>query len=203
VSEWSVVLVAATWLLSPFLSDAESLALFNVVGVAHLLIFWVTLVASVHLSEAQLAELATLRRWPREGGQWASLAFAVLASLSGVLGALTAQFYRSTSSERGTQYLGALCVVIAWMLLHAGYTKFYAKLSESGDGPVLSVRTASGPPQLVDYAYFSFTIGTSFAVSDIVTTQQRTRLHVLGHSIVSFFYNSAILALAIGLVTGK
>lgn len=40
ISEWSVVIAAATWLLAPVLTDTKSLALFDAVGVLHLLLYW-------------------------------------------------------------------------------------------------------------------------------------------------------------------
>ena len=53
--------------------------------------------------------------------------------------------------------------------------------------------------RLLDFAYFAFTLGTSFAVSDVEVTDSRMRRSVLGHQILSFFYNAAILTLAINL----
>jgi uncharacterized membrane protein len=54
----------------------------------------------------------------------------------------------------------------------------------------------------MDFAYFAFTIGTSFAVSDVDVTSRAIRRAVLGHQILSFFFNTSILALAINLVIG-
>jgi uncharacterized membrane protein len=43
-------------------------------------------------------------------------------------------------------------------------------------------------------AYFAFTVGTSFAVSDVDVSADAVRQAVLGHQILSFFYNTSILA---------
>ncbi|HEX8258996.1 MAG TPA: DUF1345 domain-containing protein, partial [Rubrobacteraceae bacterium] len=53
--------------------------------------------------------------------------------------------------------------------------------------------------RLLDFAYFAFTIGTSFAVSDVEVTNSKMRRSVLGHQILAFFYNAAILSLTINL----
>jgi uncharacterized membrane protein len=53
-----------------------------------------------------------------------------------------------------------------------------------------------------DFAYFAFTVGTSFAVSDVDVTDDTMRRAVLGHQILSFFYNTSILATVITLATG-
>ena len=58
-------------------------------------------------------------------------------------------------------------------------------------------------PTATDFLYFSFTLGTSFAVSDVNVTAQTMRWHVMVHSVLSFFYNAIVLAVAIGLLTGK
>jgi len=75
--------------------------------------------------------------------------------------------------------------------------------------PILSIRKISRrvtfpsdqSPNQLDFAYFAFTIATSFAVSDVDVTDRTIRRAVLGHQILSFFYNTSILALVINLFT--
>ncbi len=52
-------------------------------------------------------------------------------------------------------------------------------------------------PSILDFLYFSFTIGMTAQVSDVVVTQTGMRKVVLVHSIGSFFFNTVILALAV------
>ncbi|WP_447725772.1 DUF1345 domain-containing protein [Sphingomonas koreensis] len=202
VSEWSVILAAATWLLAPALTDAMTLALFDAVGIMHLVLYWTTLAVSNRLSQPQRKQLRRSRR--RHGlGTRVSMLFAMLASLSGIIGAFTVQFYAGEAPDAPTKYLAIGCILVAWMLLHVGYARFYESLQNSLGQEALVIRGAENGGRLVDFAYFSFTIGTSFAVSDIVVAHPRVRLHVLSHSIISFFYNSAVLALAVGMITGR
>jgi uncharacterized membrane protein len=58
-------------------------------------------------------------------------------------------------------------------------------------------------PALVDFLYFSFTVGVSFAVSDVEVRSRALRWHVMVHSILSFFYNAIVLAVAINIITGR
>ena len=51
-------------------------------------------------------------------------------------------------------------------------------------------------PGIWEFLYFSFTIGMTAQVSDVVVTAGNLRKVVLLHSIGSFFYNTVILALA-------
>jgi len=57
-------------------------------------------------------------------------------------------------------------------------------------------------PSDYDFAYFSFCIGTSFAVSDPQVTETRVRREVMAHSIISFAYNSVIVGMVINLFAG-
>nr|WP_232021657.1 DUF1345 domain-containing protein [Pseudonocardia autotrophica] len=58
-------------------------------------------------------------------------------------------------------------------------------------------------PTLVDVAYFSFGVGTSFNVSDVQSNGSAVRLRFLAHSVPAFLYNAAILAIAIGVISGR
>jgi len=50
--------------------------------------------------------------------------------------------------------------------------------------------------------YVAFTVGTTAQVSDTVTTDLAMRKLVLAHGVVSFFFNTAILALGVNLAAG-
>jgi uncharacterized membrane protein len=106
---------------------------------------------------------------------------------------------------------GGIAIVAAWVLLHAGYARFYARhyyaqegaadpANDSGRGLEFPRCVA---PMATDFLYFSFTLGTSFAVSDVNVTSQTMRWHVMVHSVASFFYNAVVLAVAVGILTGK
>jgi uncharacterized membrane protein len=112
---------------------------------------------------------------------------------------------RDLETMRGASlaFMAALGVISAWGVLHTSFALHYAYLyyrsEESAGG--LAFPGEQSPDQL-DFAYFAFTIGTSFAVSDVDVTDRAIRRAVLGHQILSFFYNTSILALVINLVTG-
>jgi uncharacterized membrane protein len=54
-----------------------------------------------------------------------------------------------------------------------------------------------------DFYYFAFTLGTSFAVSDVVVTTAGMRWHVMVHSVLSSCYNAVLPAVAIGILTNR
>jgi uncharacterized membrane protein len=114
----------------------------------------------------------------------------------------------NTLAERWTAYFFGFCAVtIGWFLVHTVYTFRYAHLywyDDDGDGTQCGGITFPGTdkPSDIDFAYFAFTIGTSFAVSDPQVTETRVRAEIIGHSIISFAYNSVIVGMVINLFAG-
>jgi uncharacterized membrane protein len=95
---------------------------------------------------------------------------------------------------------GILC---SWILLHTIFTLRYAHLYY-GDDPDSPEEHAGGldvpgdsTPDYLDFAYFSFVIGMTFQVSDIQITSSKIRKFVLLHSLLSFLFNTVIVALSI------
>jgi uncharacterized membrane protein len=135
-----------------------------------------------------------------------SLSFIVFVSLvSLVLAISLAPEVRDLETTRGISlaFMAALGVISAWVVLHTSYTLHYAYLyyrSEESPGGLTFPGEQS--PKQRDFAYFAFTVGTSFAVSDVDVTDGRMRQAVLGHEILSFFYNTSILATVVSMATG-
>ena len=113
-----------------------------------------------------------------------------------------------TELERWVAYLlGVLAISAGWLLLHTIYTFRYAHLywyDDDGDGTECGgIRFPDTErPSDWDFAYFAFCIGTSFAVSDPQVTETRVRREIIGHSIISFAYNSVIIGMVINLFAG-
>ncbi len=100
--------------------------------------------------------------------------------------------------------LCVLAVASAWTLTQTAYALRYAHLyyRDHGEG-VGGLEFPGGKrPSYLDFAYFSFTVGMCFQVSDVAVSTRQMRRAVLGHSLLSFLYNTAILATAINLAIG-
>jgi uncharacterized membrane protein len=54
-----------------------------------------------------------------------------------------------------------------------------------------------------DFLYYSFVVGMTAQVSDVQVLTTRMRRLTLAHGVVSFFYNTVILALAVNLAAGQ
>ena len=103
--------------------------------------------------------------------------------------------------------LGLVAVTAGWLLIHTMLTFRYAHLyyyDDDEDNEADRGLTFPGTPEPSDYdfAYFSFVIGMTFQVSDVQVTDPRVRRVVVGHGLISFAYNTAIVALVINLVSG-
>ena len=92
--------------------------------------------------------------------------------------------------------LGVLAMVSAWVLLHSGYARFYSFWHEWKF-------PACPHPGPTEFLYFAFTVGVSFAASDVEVRSRALRWHVMVHSVISFFYNAIVLAVAVSIITGK
>jgi uncharacterized membrane protein len=100
--------------------------------------------------------------------------------------------------------LALLAVVMAWSLTHTVFGLRYAHTfyGDSDDPKAKEhVRGLEFPgetnPNYIDFAYFSFVIGMTFQVSDVQITSRDIRQLALVHSMLSFAFNTVILALAI------
>jgi uncharacterized membrane protein len=104
--------------------------------------------------------------------------------------------------ERFAATLCLLTVALAWTMTHTAFTFRYAHLYYREDVEGIGGLTIPGdaPPTYFDFAYFAFTIGMCFQVSDLTVTSHQIRRAVLLHAVISFAYNSIVLAFVLNLV---
>lgn len=98
--------------------------------------------------------------------------------------------------------LSFLAVAAAWSVTHTAYTFRYAHLYYRDDGAGEGGLLFPGDEQPgdSDFAYFAFVIGMCFQTSDVTITSRVFRRNALVHAILSFLYNTAIVALTLNLV---
>jgi uncharacterized membrane protein len=151
---------------------------------------------------------ATHRRAASEDpGRTLVYVIVVLTSAVSLLAATV--LVRSARSMTGDlrQALTALCLAavgLAWTMTHTAFTFRYAHLYYREDAEGVGGVTLPGgeAPAYFDFAYFAFTVGMCFQVSDACVTSHQIRRAVLLHAVISFAYNSVILAFVLNLVFG-
>lgn len=99
-------------------------------------------------------------------------------------------------------------VLLSWLLMHTTFTIRYAHLYHDHN----KLQTGSNVgginfptnehPDYMDFAYFSFVIGMTFQVSDVQVSSRVIRRFVLMHSLISFVFNTIIVALTINTIAG-
>jgi len=94
---------------------------------------------------------------------------------------------------------------LGWFVLHTISAFHYANLhyfdppGSAEPGRAL-VFPGTSKPDLWDFLYFSFVIGMTAQVSDVQVCTRGMRKAVTGHSIVSFFFNTVLIALVVNVV---
>ena len=140
-------------------------------------------------------------------GHYMVFVFAVVASLISLFAAsVVLRAAKALPGAAATWWtvLTLAAVALSWVLTHTG-TRSVRAPALPGQRP----RQALGrrpqfcgteEPSDIDFAYFAFTIGMCFQVSDVVVLSTGMRREVLLHAVLSFVYNTVILALALNLV---
>jgi len=107
----------------------------------------------------------------------------------------------------GHLILSLTTVVSSWCAMQTVFGLRYAH-TFYGDSDEVEDRHAGGlafpgerMPDYFDFAYFSFVIGMTCQVSDVQITSRRMRRLALIHSVLSFGFNTIILALLINTVS--
>jgi len=93
-------------------------------------------------------------------------------------------------------------VALSWMAVHTAFALHYAHDYYRGHRPG-GLQFPSGDKEdhadYWDFVYFSFVIGMTAQVSDVGITDKTIRRTVTAHGIISFVFNTALLALMVNI----
>ena len=93
--------------------------------------------------------------------------------------------------------LALVAVPLGWAMVQVVAGFHYTHLHYLADAGTPLNFPGNTDPGPWDFLYFAFTIGMTAQVSDVTIRTARLRRAVLVHSVLSFFYNTVILALAV------
>ena len=126
---------------------------------------------------------------------------------------LTAVGQRTVFHFRVLLTLSVIAVILSWLLLHTAYGQHYARLyyeDTDRDGRPFPEGLRRGfvfpgtpEPTYLDFQYISFTVGLTYAMSDVNVTNEVQRRVVLIHSIISFFFYSTVLGVVLNAVVSS
>jgi uncharacterized membrane protein len=99
--------------------------------------------------------------------------------------------------------IAGITILCSWFFVHAIYAIHYAHeyYGDKGERRGLAF-PHEGHPDYWDFLYFSFNLGAAAQTSDVVIVSKRMRRLALAHTILSFLFNTTILALAVNVGAG-
>jgi uncharacterized membrane protein len=134
----------------------------------------------------------------------ASLTVGAVLSLSAIIVELS-QIPQLSEQQQVLRYgFTAMTVGGSWLLVGVLFCIHYAHMYYHAPANGLPLRFPDdlANPDYWDFLYFSFTIAVAVQTSDVTVMTRGMRKLVLGQSVLSFFFNLAILGLSINIAAG-
>jgi uncharacterized membrane protein len=147
------------------------------------------------------ARTTELRAGDQDPGGFAVFVVAVLSSLFSLFAStLVLRMMRGQNCGEFWAGLALFSVALSWVVTHTAYALRYAHLFYRGEvnGGLLFPGTST--PCDMDFAYYAFTLGMCFQVSDVQITAPEIRRATLGHALISFVFNTTIVALSLNVM---
>lgn len=175
-----------------------------VFSLAAIILMWITILSS-HPKEVQ--RIAKLQ----DSSRAMIFGFVLTASIASLL----AVYFLLKSAKGHSQHesdhilLSITAVFVSWWLVHTIFTMRYAHMyydTSKDDGTPRKGGGLQFPddglPDYLDFVYFSFVIGMTFQVSDVEISSKQIRRIAWQHGLISFIFNTAIVALSINVISG-
>ncbi len=176
-----------------------------------LLVTWdigITLYLGLAFHLMTQAQAHHIRRRARlqDEGQFMILILTAAAALAS-LGAIFALLGSVDGNKRQVidLFLATITIMLSWAFTHTMFALHYAHEyydeadGKGGKGGGMQFPGDNTEPDYWDFMYFSFVIGMCAQVSDVTVSCQPIRRTVFGHSVISFIFNAALLALTVNI----
>jgi uncharacterized membrane protein len=142
------------------------------------------------------------RRAEQEDDGLPLIALITIAAVTLSLGSIFALLNHEQRITPGHYVLALASVPLGWLMLHTVWSFHYAHVFHSprskGTGTDADLLFPGGKePEPWDFLYYSFVVGMTAQVSDVAILTPRMRLLTLIHAVVSFFFNTFILAIVV------
>jgi len=186
---------------------APELALTTWIGAALTIILlnWITILGTHPREVKKIAKLQDSSRALLFG----FIISAAVVSLVAIVFLLKESRGLSETERNGHILLAITAVFVSWWLVHTIFSLRYAHLYYDIDTDDGGTRQGGGlefpdtsEPDYLDFMYFGFVVGMTFQVSDVQITSRKVRRLCLLHGLISFAFNTAIVALSINVISG-
>jgi uncharacterized membrane protein len=173
-----------------------------------IILTWIVILSAHPREIRQLARL-------KDSSRYIILLFVIAASCISMLSiifllkAVGKGGHHSDSTQLILMCIGS--VIVSWWMLHSVFTMSYAHMyytntpdrNDPEDAVIGGLQFPDETePDYLDFVYFSFVIGMTFQVSDVEIASRPIRRLALLHALISFAFNTAIVALSINVISG-
>lgn len=153
--------------------------------------------AAAHASIATIRQRAAIN----DDGAIALLVLATAAALAS-LAAVLAELGHAPG--RSQVALGVSTIVLSWIFMHWIFAlhyahEFYGAYRDKHAGGLKF--PGDQDPDYCDFLYYSLVVAMTAQVSDVQITSKKIRRLTTVHGVVSFFFNVAVLALTVNIVS--
>lgn len=167
--------------------------------------FFLTFLAAAGWLVFQLSDRDLDRRASQEDeGMFVVLLISLTASTLTSIDIFTALNQRHRPDELSL-VLALASAPLGWTVLHVISAFHYANLYYLGPDPTCTEAfplkfPGTDRPGPWDFIYFSFVVGMTAQVSDVLVQSTTMRRAVMSHSVASFFFNTVLIAMAVNAV---
>lgn len=190
-------------LLMDWSSAMRILACWDVGAGTYLLLAWFTMTGAS--SEATRVSTQTLRQ-SGVAVMWMVLTAALTSagSLSFLFTSAQGESPRFLLLHVGLTFIA---LGFSWLLIHTRFAFHYAHCYYNAARLQQGLPTDGGldfpgerEPDYLDFAYFSFVIGMTSQVSDVIVTSRAMRRLILMHGLLAFGFNVVVMALSVNII---
>jgi uncharacterized membrane protein len=176
-------------------------------AMSSLLLAWITILTS-HPAEVKH------KAHDQDSSRTLVFFFAITAAFASLLAIIILLQGSADKSKQDIAYHIIIpfgCVISSWWLVHTIFTLryahfYYCDIEHSDKNKKIKPGGLAFPeekePDYLDFTYFAFVIGMTFQVSDVQITSRRIRRLAWMHGVLSFAFNTIIVALTINIISG-
>jgi uncharacterized membrane protein len=146
----------------------------------------------------------------QQEGEWTIFSLTIAAavfSLIAVLGEFTAIKHAHAAHRSVHIVLVVVTLLASWLMVHTTFAfryahEFYSRTPGEEDLDRGLEFPNERSPDYLDFVYFALVLGMTFQVSDVQITARKMRRLATVHGLLSFLFNTIILALSVNLAAG-
>ncbi|MDJ0448906.1 DUF1345 domain-containing protein [Methylocystis sp. JR02] len=198
--------VAIDWLPTEFALVTRALIGWDIAVLLYLLTAARIILRATHESIRRRAQLSDEGR--------SAVLFLTATTTFVAIGAIIAELGQSKmlfADEKGAHIALAVTTVVAsWTFMHLIFAfhyahEYYSEEAHASDSASPSRGGLNFPntpaPHYIDFLYFSYVIGVACQTADVNICSRPMRAVALMHGVVSFFFNTTILALMVNIAS--